>query len=451
MTEPPVRYQLGPRSRRGLVAGWRAGQLAVVGAGLAMAMVVVRSAGAAGAVLALLIVAVLVASVTWPLAGRSAEQWAPVVASHAAQRFGLRRHRPFDGFSLEETAFGPGGRQFGVIVDTAARTRTAALRVDGAGFALCDDTERSRLIAAWSSVLAGTAREGGHLHRLQWLACCLPGDSASAVPGSGDGPPGAVRSYQSLLAEVGPSLWSHDLVVAVSVSTSRRRPRAGAGGDRLLVQELTALERRLVAAGLHAGGPLTRSSLHEFVRRRWLPAAMPGAGQKDGTWPSDVAEGWSSVRTDGAWHAVYWVAEWPRAAVGAGFLLPMLLDGGLRRTVSVTMAPLSPLAAVRRAEHDRTSGFADAELRRRHGFAVTARARHEHDATTRREAELAEGHGAFRFTGYLAVTVDSEAELGDACARLEQLAAQAQLEVHRMYGSQSAGLACVLPCGRGLS
>ena len=157
-------------------------------------------------------------------------------------------------------------------------------------------------------------------------------------------------------------------------------------------------------------------------------------------WPLGVEAGWSSIRTDATWHAVYWIAEWPRGGVGSGFLLPLLLEGGLRRTIAVTMAPVSPLRAVRRAEHDRTSGAADAELRRRHGFAVTARTRHEHEATTRREIELAEGHAAFRFTGYLAVTADDETALAAACGRIEQTAARAQLELHRMYGAQEEGL-----------
>jgi hypothetical protein len=126
-----------------------------------------------------------------------------------------------------------------------------------------------------------------------------------------------------------------------------------------------------------------------------------------------------------------------------------MLEGRLRRTIAVTMAPVAPLRAVRRAEHDRTSGAADAELRRRHGFAVTARTRHEHEATTRRESELADGHSAFRFTGYLAVTADDEVALAAACLRLEQIAAQAQLELHRMYGAQQDGFSCILPTGRG--
>ena len=95
MSEHTSRYQLGPRSRRGLVAGWRAGQLAVVGIGLCVATVVLRLLGAAeGALVALALVAACVAFCgTWPLAGRSAEQWTPVVASHLARRVSAPRRR----------------------------------------------------------------------------------------------------------------------------------------------------------------------------------------------------------------------------------------------------------------------------------------------------------------------------------------------------------------------
>ena len=164
-----------------------------------------------------------------------------------------------------------------------------------------------------------------------------------------------------------------------------------------------------------------------------------------------MEESWGTLRTDATWHAAYWVAEWPRAEVSSGFLLPVLVDGGVRRTLSVTMAPVAPLRAVRRAEHERTSSAADAELRRRHGFAVTARARHEHAGSVRREAELAAGHAAYRFSGYLVVTAGSEDELERDCGRVEQAAALAQLELHRCYGTQQAVFAATLPSGRGCS
>ena len=88
MAEAQPRYQLGPRSRRGLVAGWRGGQLAVVAAGLGWPSLILRSLGAArGGVPRSWSGRVFVAFATWPLAGRSAEQWTPVVARYLVRRW----------------------------------------------------------------------------------------------------------------------------------------------------------------------------------------------------------------------------------------------------------------------------------------------------------------------------------------------------------------------------
>ena len=453
MAEESPRYQLGPRSRRGLVAGWRGGQLAAVGTGLAAGVVLLRSVGgAAGALLAFVLVAVSVAFATWPLAGRSAEQWTPVVASHLARQAGVSRRgrSALSTLEINEIPIDVAGRRIGVVVDSLAGTWTATVRVGGSGFALGDEADRARRIAAWSGVLAGSAREGGALHRLQWMARCLPGGFDREAPDEVTDRGVATGSYRSLLEQTAPLLWRHEVLVSLSV-------RAGAGATRRrghdaadrIVDELEALERRCLAAGLEVDGVLSPSALAATIRSSFAVTGAP-RGVADGwPWPLGVEESWSSVRTDATWHAVYWIAEWPRSGVGSGFLLPLMLEGGLRRTIAVTMAPVGPLRAVRRAEHDRTSGAADAELRRRHGFAVTARTRHEHEATTRREIELAEGHAAFRFTGYLAVTADDEVALAGACGHLEQAALQAQLELHRMYGAQEDGYTCTLPTGRG--
>ena len=454
MAEEPPRYQIGPRSRRGLVAGWRGGQLAAVGAGLVTGVLLLRSlGGAVGALLALVVVGATVAFAAWPLAGRSAEQWAPVVASHLAHQLSVpRRPRgPLSTLELDEIPISVGGRRIGVVVDKAAGTWAAAVRVGGSGFALGDEADRARRVAAWSAVLAALAREGGALHRLQWVARCQPGGFDDAAEPEAAADRGiAAANYSSLLQHAVPGLWRHEVLVAVSVRTSsgpgRRRGRET--GERM-IGELDALERRCVVAGLEVGGALSPEALAAVIRRSSAVAGAPIGVADRWPWPLGVEAGWSSVRTDGTWHAVYWIAEWPRGGVGSGFLLPLLLEGGLRRTIAVTMAPVAPLRAARRAEHDRTSGAADAELRRRHGFAVTARSRNEHEATTRREAELAQGHAAFRFTGYLAVTADDETALAAACGRIEQTAARSQLELHRLFGAQEEAYTCTLPTGRG--
>ena len=147
MAEVAPRYRLGPRSRRGLVAGWRGGQIVIVAAGLVMAVLLLRSVGAgAGAFLAFAVVAVAVAFATWPLAGRSLEQWTPVVARHLARRFGLRlaNKRALEALELAEVPRSSGDRQIGIVVDNRARTWTAVMRVGTSGFALGDEVERSR-------------------------------------------------------------------------------------------------------------------------------------------------------------------------------------------------------------------------------------------------------------------------------------------------------------------
>ena len=159
---------------------------------------------------------------------------------------------------------------------------------------------------------------------------------------------------------------------------------------------------------------------------------------------------WESVRTDGAWHAVYWISDWPRVDVHPDFLGPLLF-APLRRTLSVVLEPVDPVRAARQVAQARTAGLADGELRRRNGFLSSARHAREHASVEDRDTELADGHAQFRFSGYLGVTADSEAELTAACAAAEQAAGQARLEVRRLYGQQDAALLCLLPLGRGLS
>ena len=182
------------------------------------------------------------------------------------------------------------------------------------------------------------------------------------------------------------------------------------------------------------------------------PDARSGRGLRlHRAWPLAADEGWSSYRTDGAWHVTYWVAEWPRVEVGADFLAPLLLSPGCRRAAAVTMGPVGPAQAARQVESARTADLADEELRRRAGFVTTARRRREADGVVRREAELADGHAEYRFSGYLTVSAADPTALDTACAEVEQAASQAHLELRRLYGQQEESFTWTLPLARGLA
>src|ERR1700731_2245996 len=109
------------------------------------------------------------------------------------------------------------------------------------------------------------------------------------------------------------------------------------------------------------------------------------------------------------------------------------------------MAPVGPAQATRQVEAARTADMADEELRRRAGFLATMRRRREAEGGLRREAELADGHAEYRFSGYVTVSAAERDALDSACAEVEQTASQAHLELRRLYGQQEQAFTWTLP------
>lgn len=461
-----TRYRFGPLERRGVVAGWRGGQIAVIAVALLMAVAVLRARPSpAGAGAALVIVALAVGAATWPIAGRTAEEWAPDAVRHA---MGVRSRRPartdpFATLSVIDVDLGGDGRGAAVIVDSATRTYTAVVRASGSGFVLLGPADKARRVAGWASALSSLARQGSVVHRVQWVERSLSDDGAEvrgyvhdrAVL---DPHSAARRSYDELVEAEFPASCRHEVLLAVSVHAGRagRAIRAAGGGRAgacaVLLRELATLRRRLGDAALEVGGVLGKSELVSVVRRGF-DADIDTRQGRDSTrwpWPMGFVAEWGRVRADGTWHATYWVAEWPRTDVGPDFLGPLLLLSSVRRTVSVVMEPVGPLAAARRIEQARTADIADAELRRRGGFLATARRRREEEVLARREVELADGHAEYRFAGYVTVSTADAEVLEEACGQVEQAAGQAGLEIRRCYGDQAKAFTCTLPFGRGL-
>jgi hypothetical protein len=120
------------------------------------------------------------------------------------------------------------------------------------------------------------------------------------------------------------------------------------------------------------------------------------------------------------------------------------------RTVAVTFEPVPPERSTREVEAAVTRDRADRELRHRIGQSDTARRRQAEEATLRREAELAAGHGEVRLAGFVTVTGRDPQDLARACAEVLEHGARARLELHRMYGQQADSFTFTLPLCRGL-
>ena len=448
-----ARYRFGPRERGGALAGWRAGQILTVAVGLVIGVFILRAEpNPAGVAAGVVILVACGAMATWPVSGRTGDQWIPVVV-----RWGTKRARPRGRRSMDALAglrlLSIGTQAIGVVHDQRGRTLTAALSVRGQGFALLGPDEQDRRVAGWSSVLATLAREGSQIRRVQWLAASFP-DQGFGVrnylstnqrvdPGSA-----AVASYEALLTDIDADACTHDIVLAVQV----RLTKSVETGAAVLQRELASLTRLLADADVVVEGVLSADDFIARLVRTYepFPEVTDGAGGSSDPWPMAMEEGWAQVRIDGLLHVTFWVAEWPRTEVRSDFLAPLLL-GSARATLSVVMEPLGPEKAVRKVEASRTADLADAELRRRSGFMSTARHSRESEVLARRESELADGHASFRYSGFITVSAASETELVAACDVVQHAASQARLVIRRLYGDQAGAYTCTLPFARGLA
>ncbi|MGH9069297.1 MAG: SCO6880 family protein [Acidimicrobiales bacterium] len=440
------RYRFGPLERRGLIAGWRGGQVAVVAASLVVAVVALRAGvGPSRLPVAAASVAVGLVVSCWPVRGRTAEQWAPVVLGWAVAVVAGRHHYrsavPSLGFRPGGAAWGTGaiptragdsgagaaassgpaprsslgssarsgilparrrrspgpagdrsgpvrppaappplagcrillptvadgGLRAGVIHDPRSRTYTGVLAAAGSAFALLAPDEQQRRVASWSGVLAGLAREGSPVHRIQWVERNLPwGDGAPGIepapggspavgtgpppppppggsPAVGTGPPPppppggspavgtgppvsdalpspgydpggpAARSYAELAAGICGQARRHEILLAVSVHAERAgRPIRAAGGGAagacvVLAQELASLASQLAGAGILVQGALHPAALCLSLRR--AVEASPGPSRPpDPDWGQthEPAPDPDRVRV-----AVWW--PWPMA------------------------------------------------------------------------------------------------------------------------------------------
>jgi hypothetical protein len=441
-------YRFGPRERGHTLAGWRAGQILTVALGLIIGVLILRvQPTPAGVGIALVVLIVCGGLATWPMGGRTGEEWFPVVVCWGARRarHGLRSSDSLGGLQLVRA----GWRDMGVVHDTRARTVTAALSVRGQSFALLGPDEQDRRVGGWSSVLASLAREGSPVRRVQWLAASFPDQGHGAHEylaqrGTADAASASVASYGDLLADLDADACAHDVVLAVQVRMAKSLELS----CQTLQREITTLSRMLGDADVLIDGVLSVDQLAGQLLRTYEPRDDLLAGTAD-PWPMAMDEGWDRVRVDRMWHATFWVAEWPRTEVRSDFLAPLLL-GSTRAVMCVVMEPLGPDAAARKVEASRTADLADSELRRRGGFVSTARQARESEVLVRREAELAEGHASFRYAGFVTVSAPSEEELETGCDTVQHAAGQSRLALRRLYGEQASGYTTTLPLCRGL-
>ncbi|MGO1184392.1 MAG: SCO6880 family protein [Microbacterium sp.] len=478
-------YELSPVkfsrvSRRGILLGLTAPQL--VTASLAVAIIIGALYFGGGEALTWLSPAwASVIALTWvPIGGRRAVEWIPVTSHWAARvaakqttfRKRLTKPRPAGTLALPGDA---ASLRMHLDPDTDAvmvhdphnATLTALLEVSHPAFVLLDPGEQERRVHAWGRVLATTCRSN-HIARLQVLERTLP-DSGTGLSewwsqhGHNDGS-WVAGIYQELIDRAGPAGERHvtTISLALDMRAASRAIRSAGGGIKgaaaVLRQEMTTLTSALRTADLRPSGWYGPGQLAIMLRSAYDPQ-VASTLDRSGNLGHDLAtagpvavdERWDKIRTDSAHHAVLWVSDWPRSQIYPGFLAPLLLSSGIRRSFTLLCDPVRSDQAARSIRKLRTEYVSDAAQRTKAGQIEDAQQSAEYQDVLRQESDMISGHGVLRYTGLITVSASTEAELDSAIAATQQAAIQASLETRLLVGQQaSAFTAAALPLCRGI-
>jgi hypothetical protein len=490
-------YRFGPLERRGIFGAVRPAQAVLLAGGAGVAIGILDLAPTAtGGFAAIALFAAATALAFAPIGRRTAEEWAPVIGSFGLRR-ARRRHRfasvlPSSGL----TAAAPGAgrpqlqvpladpppslhglevvessyrdRMIGVVSAERGRRLTAVLACRVVAFSLLDPEAQERRLARWGLVLSGAAATP--IRRIQWIERTAPaqGDELArwvhaerdpSVPLRGTP---MIESYLELIGTTAKVTQEHEILLAVQVDARRVRERGEAAVGRALIEQTERIAQGLEAAEVSVLGALSPSQLARALRTAFDPYARAelvaleavdperGGLPESSAWPLGTREHWDHYQSDGAVHATFWIGGWPRVDVSPMFMDALLGRSSAVRTVSVTIEPISPERSTRQVEAAVTRDRADRELRRRFGQSETARQRQAGEATARREAELAAGHSEVRLAGFVTVTGRDPDDLRRACSEVNEHAARARIELHRMYGQQAEAFTFTLPICRGL-
>ena len=378
------------------------------------------------------------------------------------------------GLEMIESAPVAGGRRSVAIVrDRSAGTVTAVLRVHGHGFPLASAREQDMMLSAWSAALSPFARERSAVCTVTWQEWAHPVPSAVHADflrsvGIRSRNDAGATDYLALIGQQAPVTVAHDVLIAVSVNLrkvrARRSIRTKLGATvETLIDEARLFAVRLEAAGLTVDEPLDAVELSAAIRVRSDPARGPqiatltrslAAAASRGAleWgPMVVEPEWSHARVDGAFHRSYRVASWPQLSVGSDWLSELLTGTQAVRTVTVVLEPVPMRKAAQAADREVMSREADADMKTQKGFRVNARERKRLADVEARERELSEGHAEFQFVGIVTVTAADLDALDDACADVEQAAAQSLLDLRPLDARHELGWLASLPVGRALT
>lgn len=407
-----------------------------------------------------------------------------------------------------------GTAPIGVLLDRDHRDLTVVFEVIGTDrFALLEPAAQDTQLARWGTCLSALAADP-RVERLQWLTHTRP-DTSSHLDGHLDGHrhnnihPGVhadvhddavdddavdddvqdaavdeVRDaeafshsvpdppcgdlpadYRELVARAVRAAWSHEhlLTLTLSRASTGRGGNAGRPGratadpaqDQALVESVRDLAAGLLTADL-LPHPLSPAELGTTIRRlcdTTLPHRNPAPADPRQWGLLSRQRQWDSCRTDDNLHRSYAITGWPRLALAADWLAPILHTqppDRTSRTLAIHAQPVAPAHAARQARAATAKASVDAADRSRLGFTpATTDTLAQSDAAAL-EAELVAGYRLIDLTALLTIGAPDPDRLAVASRALQTLSVTHRLDVRPLHGQHPHGLVACLPLGRPL-
>lgn len=480
----PVTVKFPHRSRRGILLGLSLPQLVLVSAALALLLLTLLSTGLLGVLALSPLWAAVVALVAVRRHGRSLIDWAPITLRYAQRRrsgqtLWLARpvsrprqdgilHLPGTAASLKVVTPGDSANGAAAVHDPHHQTLTAIARVTSRAFALLDPAVQNHHVNSWGRALAGIARSG-HVATVQVLERTVPdsGDTLSRHWAQHGQPqtPVAGEIYAELVASAGPAAAPHETYLAIALDLrAAKRLIAQAGGGlpgafTVMEQTTASVAQAARNAGLTVTGWLTSREIAATLRTAYDPKALGALQQwsETGRAEADPAaagpvvqvEEYDRLATDTARHATYWIENWPRIEMGAGFLHGMMYTAGVRRSLSLVYAPQRLESALRDVQRKKAAIVADANERSRRGQVDSEEDSVEYADVKNRERQLIAGHADVALTGLVTVTAETDSLLDSACAQIETAAVTVGVDLRRLNFQQTEAFALTaLPLAR---
>ncbi|MFF5837786.1 SCO6880 family protein [[Kitasatospora] papulosa] len=484
LSAAPITVKFPHRSRRGILLGLSLPQLSLASCMLALLLMTVISTGLLGAVALAPLWAASGALIAIRRHGRSLIDWAPIVTRYAHRRrtgqtLWLARpvtrprqdgvlHLPGAAASLKVVTPGDSANGAAAVHDPHRQTLTAIARVTSRAFALLDPATQNHNVNSWGRALAGIARTG-HIATVQVLERTVPdsGDTLTRHWTQNGRPetPVAGQIYSELVSSAGPAAAPHETYLAISLDLkAAKRLIAQAGGGlpgafTVMEQTTASLAQAARNAGLMVTGWLSAREIAAVIRTAYDPKALAALQQWSETGRAETEpaaagpvvqfEEYDRLATDSARHATYWVENWPRTEMGAGFLHGIMFTAGVRRSLSLIYAPQGLESALRDVQRRKAAIIADANERARRGQVDSEEDSVEYADVKTRERQLIAGHADVALTGLVTVTAETDALLDAACAQIETAAVTAGVDLRRLnYQQPDAFTVAALPLAR---